>query len=387
MTDIVIAGIGQIPVGELWDQSLREMGVKAIRLALQDSGGLKPQALYIGNMLSSVISHQANLGALLTDYAGLAGIESYTTEAAGASGAVALRMGYLAVLSGYIDCAVVLGVEKWTDAVGSELESALSMGLDYDYESIPGLGASGQAGLIMQRYLYENHLPANALSGFPILAHANAVNNPNAMYRKAITKEMYERAELVTDPLNLYDSAPFADGAAAVVICRRDLLPEKPLHPLVRISGSAVAIDTLAVHDRRDPLGFEAARHSMQQACRNAGMRPEDADLFEFCDSYSVYAAISLEAAGFAERGEGWELASDGTLALDGKLPGLTMGGQKGRGNPLGASGIYQVVEAVQQLRGTAGANQVKNARRALVQSLGGPASTAVTHVLERIGE
>ncbi len=387
MTDVVIAGIGQIPVGEHWDLSLREMGVRAIRQAVADSGGLRPQALYVGNMLSSILSHQANLGALLVDYAGLNGIESYTAEAAGASGAAALRLGYLAVLSGYIDCAVVAGVEKWTDAVGSELESALSMGMDYDFEAIPGLGANGQAGLIMQRYLYENNLEADALAGFPILAHANAVNNPNAMYHKAITREMYQKADLITDPLNLYDSAPYADGAAAVVICRRDLLPEKPVHPLVRISGSAVAIDTLAVHDRRDPMGFEAAHRSIQQACRKAGMRPEDADMFEFCDSFSVYAALSLEAAGFADRGEGWELATDGTLALDGRLPSLTMGGQKGRGNPLGASGVYQIVEAVQQLRGEAGANQVKNAHCALVQSLGGPASTAVTHVLERISD
>jgi acetyl-CoA C-acetyltransferase len=385
MTDVVIAGMGQIPVKEHWDLSLRQMAVTAIQAAIQDSGGLRPQALYIGNMLSSVISHQSNLGALLVDYAGLDGIESYTVEAAGASGAAALRMGTLAVLSGYMDCALVVGVEKWTDAVGSELESGLSMGLDYDYESIPGLSANGQAGMLMQRYLYENHLDPHALAGFPILAHANAVNNPFAMYRKAITRKMYDLADLITDPLNLYDSAPFADGAAAVVICRREVLPERPAHPLVRISSSAVAIDTLAVHDRRDPLGFDAARHSVNQACRKAGIRPQDADLFEFCDSYSVYAALSLEAAGFAERGEGWELAQNGSLTLQGKLPSLTMGGQKGRGNPLGASGIYQVVEAVQQLRGDAGANQVKNARRALVQSLGGAASTAVTHVLERM--
>jgi acetyl-CoA C-acetyltransferase len=387
MTDVVIAGIGQLPVGEHWDLSLRQMAVSAIQAALKDSGGLKPQALYIGNMLSSVVSHQSNLGALVVDYAGLDGVESYTAEAAGASGAAALRMGTLAILSGYIDCALVLGVEKWTDAVGSELESALSMGLDYDYESVPGLGANGQAGLVMQRYLYENHLDPHALAGFPILAHANAVNNPNAMYRKAITREMYERADLITDPLNLYDSAPYADGAAALVICRRDLLTGHPHHPLVRISGSAVAIDTLAVHDRRDPLGFEAARHSIEQACRKAGITPEDADLFEFCDSFSVYGALSLEAAGFAERGEGWELAQQGELSLRGTLPSLTMGGQKGRGNPLGASGVYQVAEAVLQLRGEAGLNQVKGARRALVQSLGGAASTAITHVLERVGD
>ena len=387
MTDVVIAGIGQLPVGEHWETSLRSLGVRAIRAALKDSGELKPQALYIGNMLSSVVSHQANLGAVLVDYARLDGIEAYAVEAAGASGAAALRTGYLAVLSGFVDCAVVLGLEKWTDMVGAELETAVSMGMDFDYESTPGLSAAGQASMIMQRYLYENHLPADILSGFPILAHANAVNNPYAFYRRAISKEIYTHADPVSDPMNMYDIAPFADGAAAVVLTRRDLLPEKPIHPLVRISGSAVAIDTLSWHDRRDPLGFDAARHSVQQACRRAGIKPDDVDLFEFCDAYSIYGALSLEAAGFAQRGEGWELAQDGTLAPDGKLPSLTMGGQKARGNPLGASGVYQIVEAVQQLRGEAGAAQVKNARRAMVQSLGGPASTAVTHVLERIGE
>ena len=115
MTEVVIAGIGQVPVGEHYEETLRAMGVHALRAALQDSGELKPQALYIGNMLASVISHQANLGALLTDYAHLGNIESYTAEAAGASGAAALRMGYLAILSGYVDTVAVLGVEKWTD--------------------------------------------------------------------------------------------------------------------------------------------------------------------------------------------------------------------------------------------------------------------------------
>lgn len=385
MTDVVIAGIGQLPVGEHWEISLRSLGVRAIRAALKDSGGLQPHALYIGNMLASVVSHQANLGAVLVDYAGLDGIEAYVVEAAGASGAAALRTGYLAVLSGFVDCAVVLGLEKWTDMVGPDLETAASMGMDFDYESSTGLSAAGQAGMIMQRYLHEYHLSADLLAGFPILAHANAVNNPNAFYRRTISRETYTHADLVCDPMNMYDIAPIADGAAAVVLTRRDLLPEKPIHPLVRISGSAAAIDTLAWHDRRDPLGFEAARHSVQQACRRAGIKPEDVNLFEFCDAYSIYGALSLEAAGFAQRGEGWELALDGTLAQDGSLPALTMGGQKARGNPLGASGIYQVIEAVQQLRGEAGAAQVKNASRALVQSLGGPASTAVTHVLERI--
>jgi acetyl-CoA C-acetyltransferase len=143
--------------------------------------------------------------------------------------------------------------------------------------------------------------------------------------------------------------------------------------------------DTLALHDRRDPLDFAAVRLSIQQACRQAGVMPGDADLFEVYDAFSIYAALSLEAAGFAERGKGWELSQNGAISLKGKLPLMTFGGLKARGNPGGATGVYQAVEATLQLRGLAGANQVQNARRALIQCLGGPASTVATHVLEQV--
>jgi acetyl-CoA C-acetyltransferase len=178
---------------------------------------------------------------------------------------------------------------------------------------------------------------------------------------------------------------PYADGAAAVLLTARELAPAGLPHPLVRVSGSSVVIDTLALHDRPDPLAFDAACLSVERACRQAGILPGDVDLFEVCDAFSIYALLSLEAAGFAKRGEGWKLAQEGNLSLTGSLPILTMGGCKARGNPLAAVGLYQAVEAVQQLRGQAGANQVKDARRALIQSLGGPASTAAAHVLERL--
>jgi acetyl-CoA C-acetyltransferase len=151
----------------------------------------------------------------------------------------------------------------------------------------------------------------------------------------------------------------------------------------VRVSGSSLVTDTLALHDRPNILNFTAARLSVERACRQAGILPSDADLFELYDVYSIYAALSLEAAGFAQSGEGWRLAEDDQITLGGSLPVSTFGGLKARGNPGGATGVYQIVEAVLQLRGQAGANQVQGARRALVQCLGGPASTAVTHVLE----
>lgn len=392
MSDVIIAGIGQVPVGEHWDVSLRSLASRAILAALQDAGiskdspgPMRPQAIYIGNFLASVISHQANLGALIADNTGMRGAEAYTVEAAGASGAGAFRLGYLAVESGFVDTAVVVGVEKYTDMIGPKAESALALSQDYDFEGVQGMTPAAQAGLLMRRYMHEYGVERECLGGLTLIGHANAVNNPNAMFHKAISAEAYIRAGMVSDPLNLFDVAPVADGAAAVVLTRSDLLPKDFAHPRVRVSGSGSAIDTLALHDRHDPLAFRAVGVSVEAACRRAGILPEDVSLFELGDAYSIYGILALEAAGFAPRGEGWKLAMGGSLKLEGRLPVSTMGGLKGRGNPLGATGVYQVVEAAQQLRGQAGANQVRNARYALVQTSGGPASTSVAHVLERI--
>lgn len=384
MTDVVIAGIGQVPVGEHWDVSLRSLAARAIQAARKDAPGLQPQAMYIGNLLGSTVSHQANLGALLTDDTGLSGIEGITVEAAEASSAGAFRLAYLAIASGYVDTALVVGVEKITDMVGPGVESAIGQILDTDYESYSGLTLNGAAALLMQRYLYEHKVNHEEFAGFAMLGQGNAVNNPNAYFQKALKAETYATAEPVCDPLNLFDISPVADGAAALLLTRRSLAPKDLPHPLIKVTGSAVAIDALSLHDRVNPLTFLAARQSLREACRQAGILPEDADFFELSDAYTIYAALTLEACGFAKPGESARLARAGYYSLGGKLPINTLGGMKGRGNPLGASGAYQLVEAVQQLRGTAGENQLKKARRATVQSLGGPASTAITHVLER---
>lgn len=383
MTDVVIAGIGQTPVGEHWDLSLRELSLMAIETAQLDSGGLQPQALYVGNMLAPLLSRQAHLGALIADFAGMAGIEAYSIDASGASGGAALRAGYLGVLSRQVNVALVVGIEKFTDQVGSSVEAALTSSGDSDYESVQGLTPTTHAALIMRRYLHEFDAPRESFAGFPLTAHANGAGNPNAMFRKAIKAELYSRVGMVSDPINMFDVSPNADGAAAVMITRSELLPPGFPHQLVRISGSSLVTDTLALHDRPDPLAFQAARLSVERACRQAGIVPTDVDLFELHDAYSIYAALSLEAAGFAERGHGWALAQDGQISLQGSIPISTLGGLKARGNPGGASGIYQAVEAVLQLRQQARDNQITDARRALIQCLGGPASTVATHVLE----
>lgn len=383
MSDVVIIGVGQTPVGEHWDISLRSLAARAIQAARVDAGRPQLQAMYIGNLLAPVVSSQSNLGALLAEYLALEGIEAFTVEAAEASGAGAFRQGYMAVASGFVDTALVVGVEKCTDSIGANLEAAATQSLDYDYETTQGLTPTAQAAMLMQRYLYEYQVPRVALGEFPLLSHANAVANPNAMYRRAISYELYERAAMLSNPLNMFDKASYADGAAAVILTRADLIPKPTPYPTIRVVGSSVVIDTLAAHDRPDPLAFKAVGLSVERACRQAGILPTDVDLFELSDNFAIYAALTLEAAGFAHRGEGWKLAREGKLSLNGELPICTMGGAKGRGNPIGATGVYQIVEAVAQLRQRAGDNQIPTARRALVQSLGGPASTAITHVLE----
>jgi acetyl-CoA C-acetyltransferase len=395
MTEVVIAGIAQSPAGEHWDQTLRSMAVKVMLKAIEDAGGLRPQALIVANILGGNLSHQAHLGALLADFGNLrkadkdengrsAGIEASTIEAGGASGGAAIRQGYIAVASGFVDTALVVGVEKYTDMVGPEVEAAAASVVDSDFEGFQGMTPTAQAAILARRYSLEYNVPADGLAGFSINAHANGVGNAHAMFRKAISLETYQNAQIVSEPLNIFDIAPNVDGAAAVLITRRELIPSKFPHPIVRIAGSGSVSDTLGLHNRKELLRFNAARDSVKEALKKAGKTLEQLDLFEYHDSYSIYAALAMEAAGFSPLGLGWKLPGSGIISLTGQIPCATMGGSKARGEAGGATGVYQAVEAALQLRGQAGKNQIEGAALAMIQSLGGPAATAVTHILER---
>lgn len=382
--DVWIVGVGLTPVGEHWEKSLREIALEAITAAFSDAPGLRPQALYAANSLAPALTGQSQLGSLLADFAGLRGVEALTVEAAGASGGAALRQAYLALRSGAVDIALVIGTEKVTDQAGPALLSALATASDSDYEAVQGITPTAQAALIMRRYLHETGAPPGALAGFSLVAHSNAVGNPYAMYRRAIEPDDYTRAGMVSEPLNMYDAAPVADGAAALLLARADTLPPDTRRPAVRIVGSSLAIAAVALHDRSDPLVLGAAAMSAQQAFSRARLRPEDIDVFELHDSFSIYAALSLEAAGFAERGQGWRLAQDGEITREGRIPITTFGGSKARGDTGGATGVYQVAEVTLQLQGRAGASQVEGARIGMSQCLGGTGGTAATHILAR---
>jgi acetyl-CoA C-acetyltransferase len=384
--DVSIIGIGQTPVGEHWEKSLRHLAYNALAAAMRDAGLERVDALYVGNMLSGEISGQAHLGALIADFAGLRGIEAIKVEAACASASAAFRQAYIGVASGLQNLVVAVGVEKMTDDVGSKLTAGLASAADADYEVVHGVSFVALNALLMRRYMHEYNVTRDDFAGFALNAHANGVGNPNAMFQKAITKEAFLRSEMVADPIGLLDASPMGDGAAAVILCPTEQAREFT-HNAIRVKASALATDSLSIHDRRDPLWLQAAEDSAQRAYHQAGIGPQEIDFFELHDAFTIMSALSLEASGFAGRGKGTWLARDGEIGLQGKIPVTTRGGLKARGHPVGATGLYQIVETVQQLRGEAGANQIANARLGMTQNIGGSGATIVTHIFERLNQ
>jgi acetyl-CoA C-acetyltransferase len=381
MRDVFIVGVGQTPVGELWDQGLRELGAEAVRAALADAGMETADALYVGNMLGGCVNGQENVATLVADAAGLLPVEALKIEAACASGGAAVRAAALAVAAGACDVAVAAGVEKMTDGASDGVTAGLATAADQDYEASHGLSFVALSALLMRRYMHETGAEREAFAPFAVIAHKNAATNEKAMFREPISAEQFARSALVASPIGILDAAPVCDGAAAVVVCAKESL--RPHHRPVRIAGASVATDTMALAARADVLSLEAAAVSARKALAAAGRVPKDMDLFEAHDAFTIITALSLEACGFAKRGDALRMAAEGCVAPGGCIPISTFGGLKARGHPVGASGAYQIVEAALQLRGEAGANQLKGARRALTQSVGGHGSVAVTHVLE----
>jgi acetyl-CoA C-acetyltransferase len=381
MTNVSIIGLGQTDVREHWDTSIRHLAWYAIEAAMDDAHHHQIDAIYVGNMLAGQLSNQNHLGALIADFAGLRGVEALTVEAADASGGAALRQAVLAVQSGLIETALVVGVEKVTDESGATIPAALATALDGDYEAIHGQTLAGAAALLMRRYMAEYGATLADFAGFSVNAHANAAANPRAMYRNRLKPEAFVAATMTAEPVSLFDEAPAGDGAAAVIITNTERAADMVARP-VRIAASTLATDSLALHDRRDLLWLGAAERSARLAFERAGLTPDDIDVAELHDSFTIMAALSLEACGFAARGEGWRLARDGEIGRQGRVPISAFGGLKARGNPIGATGLYQIVEVALQVRGAAGDCQVPGARVGLAQNLGGMAATAVTHIL-----
>lgn len=379
MRQVAILGVGQTPVREHWSLSLRDLAVAAGRTAMEDAGLDKVDAIYVGNMTSGSLNQQRHLGALVADFLGQKGVEAVKMEAACGSAGSAMRQGILAVASGELDAVLVIGAEKMTESSGSEITAALTGAADADFEIIHGVTFVSLNALVMRRYMHQYGYRHEDFAPFALNAHANGARNPNALFRRPISQKEYEEGRKVAEPIKLYDASPIGDGAAALLLVPADKAPQA-----IRVLGSASATDTLGVHDREDPLWLAAAEKSAARAFAQAGIVQEDVDLFEAHDAFSIMAALSLEACGFAGRGQGVRLAQEGAILPTGRIPISTMGGLKARGHPVGATGLYQLVEATLQLRGSAGEAQIDGVSTALTQNIGGSGATIVAHVLQK---
>ncbi len=379
MRKVAILGIGQTKIGEHWEKSLREIGGDAAFAAMQDAGIEKVDSLFVGNMLSPIVSGQNQLGTFFADWIGLWKQEAVKIEAACGSGAAAFRAALMAVASGDVESALVVGVEKMSDKAGRDVTASLATAADADYEVDQGVSFVGINALVMRRYMHEFGWKHEDFAPFSINSHANAMHNPYARLHEKITVEKFEKSSMVATPINLLDASPTGDGAAAMIIVPAEKVARQPR---IVVSASAAATDTIAVHSRKDPMFLQAAYLSSKSAYEMAGVTPADIDVFELHDAFSIMSALSLEASGFAERGQGVRLALDNEISIQGRVPVCTRGGLKARGHPVGATGVYQLVEVVQQLRGECGKTQVDGARIGMTQNIGGSGATILTHIL-----
>jgi acetyl-CoA C-acetyltransferase len=382
MREVAVIGIGQTKIEEHWDKSLRLLAGEAILAALDNAHRDTVDALYSGNMMSGTANRQQHLGALIADWVGIRYKEALRLESACGSGSAAFRAGIMAVASGAVDSAVVVGVEKMTDSPGSEITASLATAADADWEADQGLSFVALNALLMRRYMYEYGWKHTDFAPFSINAHQNAIHNPNARFHEPVSDASYQRAPMIADPINLLDASPMGDGAAAAVLVPADQIRGAG-NKLVLVAGSAAATDTIALSNRKDSTWLKAAENSAKQAYNQAGIGPQDIDLFELHDAFTIMAALSLEACGFAERGQGPRLGLDGQITPQGRIPIATRGGLKARGHPVGATGMYQIVEVVQQLRGDAVGTQVAGARIGMAQNIGGSGSNILTHILK----
>ncbi len=386
MRKVYILGTGQTPVSKGLNLRGRYMAREAIGDAL-NSAQLETgevTALYVGNMMAGILGHQQQLGALYADTAGLRGVEAMTLEAACGSGGAAVRIGYAAVAGGLHDVVVVCGMERMTQATREDITAALATAADWELEGCRGESFISLNARLMALYMEHYGLQAADFAPFAIAAHTNALNNPHALLHKPLDLETYLTSKMLVDPVRLMDAPPTCDGAAAIVLATEEIahaVARESVQP-IRILASAVATDSLAIDTRADRLVLAGATLSSQRAYEQSGLGPDDIDIFELHDAYTVITALSLEAAGFAKPGAAVRLGAEGEIMIDGRLPISTMGGLKARGHPVGATGVYQIVETVLQLTGAAQANQVKNPKIAMVQNIGGTGATVATHIL-----
>jgi acetyl-CoA C-acetyltransferase len=384
---VAVIGVGDTEFGELWDSSFREIGISAGLAAVADANISADQidGLFVGNMSAGRFIEQEHIGALIADYAGLArdNIPATRIEAAGASGGLALRQGFTAVASGLHDIVVVGGAEKMTDVSDEESSTIQSSAADQEWETVLGATFPALHALIAKRHMHEYGTTREQLADVAVKNHKHGSMNPKAQFQRPITRETVLSSPMVASPLRMFDCAPSSDGAAAVVLCPLDQARKYTEVP-VEIVGSGQASDSLALHHRKEICAMEATRAAAKRAFAMANLSQKDVDVAEVHDNFTISEILAIEDLGFFRKGEGGKATEAGLTGIDGEVAVNTSGGLKARGDPIGATGLAQVVEIVTQLRGKADRRQVKDAQIGLTHNVGGTGATAVVHLLRR---
>ncbi len=365
------------------DRTLEQLFVEAASKAINAASVGSIDSIYVGNMLSGFLQNQEHLGPLMASALGREGVPTYKIEGACASGGVSMNAGIKGVVSGLEDIVLVGAVEKMSGYSTAEVTQGLMMAEDRIKVASTGVTFVGLNAMIAREYMHKYNVTHEMIAEFPVLCHMNALDNPVAQFHKKIRVQDVLASRLVADPLRLYDCAGIGDGAAAVILAPLERAREYTDTP-IEVMTSNVATDTLSLHHREDLTTFEASRKAAKLAYGAAHVKPEDIDLLEVHDAFSVLGAMSIEDLGFAEKGTGARMVADGECARDGRLPTNSYGGLKARGHPVGASGLYQIAEIVLQLSNSAGKCQVDNATTGLSQSVGGIGSTVAVHILRR---
>ncbi|VDG99093.1 3-ketoacyl-CoA thiolase [Lysinibacillus sphaericus] len=377
MTNVYVKGIGMTKFGKFIDKSVKDLLLEASIQALEDAGNPKVDAVFVGNFMGGSISNQEILGAIVANELGLGYIPTAKVEGACASGGIALRQGIMGILSGEYDTVLVAGVEKMKHASTADVTQAINAAMDTESnERQAGLTFPGFFGVLANRYFYETEATKKHLAMVALKNRENAINNPLAQFRKSTTMEEIMEARLITAPLGLFDCSPTTDGAAALIISRQ----KGDIH----IRSSSQSSGPTQMQDASDLLSLPAVRESGRLAYEKAGVGPEDIDVIEVHDCFSMTEMIAIEELGFFKKREGWLAIEQGRTKVTGDKPVNTSGGLLSRGHPIGATGIAQIYHLVQQLRGTA-PNQVEGAKLALAQNLGGTGSYSTVHILERV--
>lgn len=384
MRDVAVIGVGMTEFGELWGDSLRTIWAKAAVAALADAGIDSVDLITVGCMSPGLFVGQEHLASLLADELGMAGVAASRVESACASGGLAVRAGFAEVAAGLADTVLVSGVEKMTDVDGADATYALGTAADQEWEGFHGITFPGLYAMLARAHMARFGTTVEQLAAVAVKNHANGLLNPHAQYHLKVTIKDVLESTMVADPLRLLDCSPVTDGAAALVLTTVERARELAGgRPVVKISGSGLATDTISLANREDLTELRAVRLAAERAYRMAGRKAEDLHVVEVHDCFTIAEIMATEAIGLFDPGYGGTAAADGLTAIGGKIPVNTSGGLKSKGHPVGATGAAQIAEIVSQLRGEAGQRQVEGARIGLAQNMGGSGGSSVVHILE----